>query len=140
MTRIWIHLIICSNTQFLLEEKVSWSSAKAEIIKVALQENIVINTINGALNHLHFIIWLGEKQTVNDIIDQLKRISTDSLLNQKLIDIHFRWIDDYLAFSVSDLLLELEKHCIMTQPKYHQTKEFKDEISFIFNECKINYE
>ena len=140
MTRIWIHLIICSNSSFLLVDNVNWDSAKAEIIKLALQNNIVINTINGISNHLHFIIWLGEKQTINKVIDQLKRISIDSLLNHKLIDIHFRWIDDYLALSVSDLLLELEKHCITTQPKYHQTKELKDEISFILNESKINYE
>lgn len=140
MTRIWIHIIICSNKSIFIEDGTKWIKSKADIIKLALHENIVINTINGSLDHLHFIIWLSEHQTTNEVINQLKQISINALLKNELVDNQFKWIDDYLAFSVSDLLLELEKHCIYTQPKYHQTKELSDEISLILSECKINYE
>lgn len=140
MTRIWIHLIIYSSTSFLRDDEENWKNAKTEIVKHSLQENIVINSINGTSNHLHLIIWLGEKQTVIDTTNLLKQISKTYLIKFKLADSQFRWLDEYMAFSVSDLLLELEKHCISTQSKYHETKELKDEISLILQECKINYE
>lgn len=140
MTRIWIHTIICCKTPYFRELEQHWLLAKAEIIKESLQNDIVINGIDGNSTHLHCIINLGENQNINDTVKLLKEISSSIIKKHKLTNTKFEWIDEYMAFSVSDLLLDLEKHCISTQTKYHEKWELKEEITQILNECRYPYE
>ena len=83
--------------------------------------------INGMPDHIHILFGLNPKQSISDLVADIKRSSSLFVNEQKFLPGKFLWQDGYGAFTVSQSALKDTIHYIQNQREHHQRKSFKDE-------------
>ena len=140
MIKLTIHIIIYVAGLELDENDSQTSELKIQIARFLLAKGININCLNFAKNHLHILFQLPLKKTITEthiiIRDCIKTI----------LELHrseantYRWSDNFIAYSVSSMLIELEESTIIKQSLIHQMKSFEEEAdSLLCDEIKYYY-
>lgn len=84
--------------------------------------------INGPLNHLHVLMSLPPRETVSDVIRDLKAI-TSKWIHEKIPTFeNFGWQEGYSVFSVSQSHQEKVQQYIGRQVEHHQSMTFDEEL------------
>ena len=96
----------------------------------AKSKKIIIDRINGHLEHVHCLICLQPTQTVDNIAKLLKGESSHWFNNKSKISHHkLAWQDDYFAVSVSKSSIDTVRSYIDNQELHHQKKTFTEEYA-----------
>ena len=94
----------------------------------AASKDIYVDHIGGYLDHLHCLISLGAKQTIESVMHLIKGESSFWINQQKLSKNKFGWQDEYFAASVSESLVPGARQYIANQEKHHRKRTFESEI------------
>jgi putative transposase len=94
----------------------------------ALVKGIYLDRINGHLEHVHCLVWLKPKQTIDQVAQLLKGESSYWFNNLSGIESSkLRWQENYFAVSVSLHMLDTVRQYIDNQESHHRQMTFKEE-------------
>jgi putative transposase len=94
----------------------------------ALVKGIYLDRINGHLEHVHCLVWLKPKQTIDQVAQLLKGESSYWFNNLSGIQSSkLRWQENYFAVSVSLHMLDTVRRYIDNQESHHRQMTFKEE-------------
>jgi len=91
-------------------------------------------------DHVHILIGLKPTQALSELVQILKKESTNFINEKKWIAGKFSWQAGYGYFSHSHSELEKVIKYIRNQPKHHTKRSFKDEYMEILHRCDISFE
>jgi REP element-mobilizing transposase RayT len=100
-------------------------------------KGIYIDHINGYHQHLHALISLGSKQTVSEIMQNIKGESSFWINKNKLTRLKFEWQDDFYSVSIGMSQVENLRKYIRNQVQHHQKISFEEEIDSLIEDYKL---
>lgn len=100
---------------------------------VAKSKGAKLVALGGAENHIHFLIALPSKLSIETAILPLKQSST-TWLRQNFESLRaFSWASGFAAFSISRSQLDSTLLYIQNQEQYHWKKTFQEEYKDFLN-------
>lgn len=125
--KIWIHAVWATKNAEPLLEKSIRKKLYPHILQNAKEKGIHIDFINGYVEHVHCLLWLGASQSISEIMHLIKGESSSWMNAQNLIEGSFRWQREYYAVSVSESMVEKVRNYIRIQEAHHKRKSFVEE-------------
>lgn len=94
----------------------------------ALLKGIYLDRINGYIDHVHCLVWLKPRQTIDQVAQMLKGESAYWFNNLSGIENgKLRWQENYFAVAVSLHMLDTVRAYIDNQEIHHRERAFKEE-------------
>ncbi len=118
--KVWIQAVWSTKGRFpFLTDKIR-EEVFRHMAQNARSKRIVVERINGHLDHVHVLIYLRSTQTLAFVINHLKGESSRWINKNRLTDNHFEWQTDYFASSVSESVLPIVRQYIDHQQAHHR--------------------
>jgi putative transposase len=99
----------------------------AHIAANVQDKKIILDTINGTMDHIHALILLKPDQSLSKVIQLIKGESSYWVNKNKITRFHFEWQDEYIALSVSESAIAVVRDYIANQEIHHRKKGFAEE-------------
>ena len=125
--KIWIHAVWATKNRKKLLNKEIRSVVYEHIHQNALNKEILMDCVNGHIDHVHCLFRLKNDQTISKVVQLIKGESSFWVNKQKLIKSRFEWQDEYFAVSVSESQVNAARKYILNQEEHHKKKTFKQE-------------
>jgi REP element-mobilizing transposase RayT len=90
-------------------------------------------------DHIHILFGLNPKQSISDLVADIKRSSSLFINEQKFFPGKFLWQDGYGAFSYSGSQLDKVYKYIENQQIHHNKVKFKEEYLSFLKESEIEF-
>jgi len=129
-SEIWTHLVI-STQGYQPLFNAEWTNTIRQII-----DNYIemipdhLGTFCILPDHIHFLLRLPQNMALNELVDQLKGLIRDRLIQEYEEAADFHWEDEYHAHSVSLNRLSTEKTLIERQEIKHKEITLEEELKF----------
>jgi putative transposase len=128
---IWIHLVWSTkNRQPLIYLKLK-QPLYNKMREIADEKDFRLDFINGMYDHIHLLVSIQPKQSISQIVQYLKGISSTWINKNGLCEEYFEWQDGFSAFSVSPTQLYAVREYIKNQEKHHANIGVDEEIEKI---------
>ncbi len=135
--KIWVHAVWSTKRRKPLLTNDIRNDIFKHIHQNGLSKNILIDVVNGYIDHVHCLFRLKSDQTIEKVIQLLKGESSYWINKQKLINTRFEWQDEYFAVSISESQVEMVRNYIKKQDKHHQKKSFQKEYKEFIEKYKF---
>ena len=96
--------------------------------------------INGDRDHIHVLINLRPKQSISDLVRDIKSNSSKFINEKKWFTGKFHWQSGFGAFSYSESQISSVIKYISEQKEHHKRKTFKDEYVELLKQFGIDFE
>lgn len=131
--------MIGQNRQNLINVKI-----KDEIYKyitgIIQNKNHKLITINGMSDHIHIFTGLKPKESISDLVRDIKKDSSKFINSKNWIRDQFNWQKGFGAFSYGHSQIDDVYQYIQNQEEHHKTQTFKDEYLYFLQKFKIEYD
>jgi putative transposase len=123
---LWIHFV------WSTKGRQPWlSDSLRPVVLQHIRENaelkgIIVDCINGWVDHVHCLVALKNHQSVAQVAQLLKGESSHWVNSNGLVDDGFEWQDEYYAVSVSESSLVTVRAYIEHQDEHHRGKPSGD--------------
>ena len=139
-TQLYIHFVFAVKyRQATIQEE--WEGRLQKYITGVVQNNghklLAINTMP---DHLHLFIGLNPKQSISELMRQVKGDSSEFVNKEKFTKRKFYWQDGYGAFSNSRSQIDGVVKYILNQKEHHSTKTFSEEYLEILKDYAVEYD
>ena len=109
------------------------SQLSAYLSAVAKSKGMILVALGGSENHIHFLVSLPTKLSVESAIIPIKQSSTTWLRQNFETLRSFNWSAGFAAFSISRSQLDSTLLYIQNQEQYHWKKTFQEEYLEFLN-------
>jgi REP element-mobilizing transposase RayT len=139
-TQIQVQTVFAvQNKQSLIKSE--WEKELYKSVAGIIQNhNHKLIQINGTPNHIHIIFGMRPKQSLSDLMKQVRQDSSRWINNRGFINRKFSWQAGYGAFSYSKDQLSNVINYIKNQKEHHKIKTFTDEYLELFHKFNIDYD
>jgi putative transposase len=96
--------------------------------------------INGMPDHLHILLGLRPKQSLSDLLQDIKGGSSKWINEKRFVRGRFSWQEGYGAFSYSYNDIQKVIDYIRNQEEHHKGKSFLEEYNAFLEENDIGFE
>ena len=96
--------------------------------------------INGDRNHLHVFVSIKPKQSISDLVRDIKSNSAKFINEKKWFVGKFHWQSGFGAFSYSKSQVNTVIKYIADQKEHHKRKTFNDEYVELLKQFGIDFE
>ena len=96
--------------------------------------------INGVPDHIHLFVVLRKRQSIADLMQDVKGSSSKWINAHKKTNFHFEWQEGFGGFSYSKSSLKNVINYIECQEEHHRKKTFREEYLEFLEEFEIPYE
>jgi len=139
-TQIHIHAIFAVQNRMSLIQK-SWQKRLYEYIIAIIQKHgHKVLAIGGMPDHVHFLFGFRPTQTLSNLIQEVKRDSSEWINQQRLVMGRFSWQEGYSAFSYSKSQVPTIVKYIATQEEHHAKTAFIDEYKTFLEKFELEYD
>lgn len=139
-TQIHIQLVFAVKFRQALIQK-EWKDDLFKYITGIIQNRKhKLLSINGMPDHIHILIGLRPNQSLSDLVQEIKSISSKWINENKFISFRFEWQDSFGAFSYGKSQINDVIKYIENQEKYHQKKSFREEYLHFLEKFEIEYD
>lgn len=139
-TQIHIHFVFAVKFRIGLIGN-SWKEELYKYISGIIQNNgHKLLAINGMSDHIHIFIGLNPKQSISDLMKDVKQNSSLWINRNKLVEGHFEWQEGYGAFANSKSQVPQVISYIQNQEKHHTKKSFKEEYLDFLQKNEIEFD
>jgi len=90
-------------------------------------KNIHLDTVNCVDDHIHLLISQDADQSISKIVQLIKGESAYWINQNKLLPKKFEWQNEYMAISISPLIIDKVRIYIQNQEKHHSTESYEEE-------------
>ena len=125
--KIWIHAVWTTKSRKKFLDKEIRPAIFEHIHQNALKKEILIDCVNGYIEHVHCLFRLKNDQTISNVMQLMKGESSFWINRQELIKCKFEWQDEYFAVSVSESQVNTVRSYIQGQETHHCKKTFQQE-------------
>ena len=91
-------------------------------------------------DHVHFLVGLNPVVAISDMVQDVKRATTNFINEQRLTTSHFHWQKGFGAFSYSKRQVGDVINYILNQEAHHQKKTFRQEYLEFLDRFEIPYD
>jgi len=138
-TQIHIHVVFSVQNRMSLIQK-SWQERLYKYIIAIIQKHKhKVLAIGGMPDHIHILFGFRPTQALSNLIQEVKRDSSEWINQQRLITGRFSWQEGYGAFSYSKSHVSQVVKYIETQEEHHKKKTFVDEYKKILKDFDLEY-
>lgn len=109
----------------------------AYLFGIAKNLRIEILALGGTENHIHILIAVPAKESLSDIIRDLKANSS-RWMSEKHHE--FSWQQGFAAFSVSPSKVQTVKRYIRHQAEHHAKRNFEEEFLLLLKRSGVAYD
>jgi REP element-mobilizing transposase RayT len=95
--------------------------------------------VNGVEDHIHIFVGFNPKQTVNELVREIKCNSSKFINEQKSVSEIFRWQEGYGVFSYAQSQVSNVYNYIERQQEHHRKKDYRQEYVAFLEEFEIEY-
>jgi putative transposase len=95
--------------------------------------------INGTSDHLHLLIALNPKNSISDLVRDLKRCSSLWINEHNWFRGKFLWQDGYGVFSCGQRELDAVFRYIQHQEEHHKKTSFREEYIELLRQFQIEF-
>ncbi|MDR0546343.1 MAG: IS200/IS605 family transposase [Dysgonamonadaceae bacterium] len=139
-TQIHIHTVFAVQNRMSLINK-SWQERLYQyIIAIIQKRGHKVLAIGGMSDHVHILFGFRPTQTLSNLIQEVKRDSSEWINQQRLVLGRFSWQEGYGAFSYSKSHILQVAQYIETQEEHHQKRTFLDEYKKILKDFDLEYD
>src|SRR5436190_1363864 len=94
---------------------------------------------DGTGDHIHFLIRLGRKIALADLVEELKK-SSSKWIKAKGPEYHdFYWQSGYGAFSIGQSGVDDLTRYIGHQKEHHRTKSYQEELRLFLRKYGVDF-
>jgi len=138
-TQIHIHVVFAVQNRISCIQK-SWQDRLYKYIIAIIQKHKhKVLAIGGMPDHIHILFGFRPTQALSNLIQEVKRDSSEWVNQQGFIAGRFSWQEGYGAFSYSKSHVSKVAKYIETQEEHHQKKRFVDEFKKILKDLDLEY-
>lgn len=127
--KIWVHAVWGTKNRIPYFSNDLKNELIFHIRENAKNKNIYIDFINGYKDHLHCLISLNAKQTIAEVMQQIKGESSHWLNKNNLTAEKFAWAEEYFVVSVSESQIHKVREYIKNQEDHHRKKTWTEEYN-----------
>ena len=139
-TQIHIHTIFAVQNRMSLIKK-SWQEQLYKyIITIIQKRGHKVLAIGGMPDHIHILFGFRPTQALSNLIQEVKRDSSEWITLQRLSMGRFSWQEGYGAFSYSKSHISQVANYIETQQEHHKKRTFLDEYKKILKDFDLEYD
>ncbi|MCL2155793.1 MAG: IS200/IS605 family transposase [Leptospirales bacterium] len=139
-TQIHIHVIFAVQNRMSLIHK-SWQDRLYKyIISIIQKHGHKVLSIGGPPDHIHILFGFRPTQALSNLIQEVKRDSSEWINKERFVIGRFSWQEGYGAFSYSKSHISQLANYIETQEQHHKKRTFLDEYKKILNNFDIEYD
>lgn len=96
--------------------------------------------INGMADHIHILVGIRPKQSISDLMQDVKASSSKWINEKQLAQGRFEWQEGYGAFSYGKSQLKDVVAYINNQEEHHRIKTFKEEYIDFLQKFEVEYD
>ncbi len=121
--------------------KNEWKDELYKYITGIIQNNNhKVLQINGMPDHIHILFGMRPKQSLSDLIKQVKQDSSKWINRKGLINRRFSWQSGFGAFSYSKSEIPKIINYIKNQEEHHKKNTFQEEYLQLLKEFDIEFD
>jgi putative transposase len=119
----------------------TWKNELFKYITGIVQNNgHKLLAINGMTDHLHILFGLRPKQSLSDLLQDIKGGSSKWINEKKFVRGRFSWQEGYGAFSYSYKDIQKVINYINDQEEHHKGKSFLEEYNAYLKDNDIDFD
>ncbi|MEJ1238235.1 IS200/IS605 family transposase [Chryseolinea sp. T2] len=96
--------------------------------------------VNGVADHLHILVGMHPRQSISELVQEVKKASSKWINDNRLVRGHFSWQEGYSAFSYSQEALYNLVRYIENQKEHHKKRTFREEYVAMLKDFNIEFE
>lgn len=139
-TQIYLQVVFAvSGRQNLIQP--SWKdNLYRYMTSIIMNNGHYLLAINGMPDHVHLFFRYQQKQTLPQLIQEVKTSSNHFVKRQGYTSHPFKWQNGYGAFSYSQSQVDRVIKYILRQEEHHRTRSFKQEYLEMLQSFQIDYQ
>jgi putative transposase len=103
-------------------------------------KNNKLIAINGTGNHIHILVSMNPKQSLSELVKDIKLSSSDFINRSKWLKGKFYWQEGFAAFSVSKSGIDKVIKYLNNQENHHRKKTFREEFIEFLEKYEVEYD
>ena len=139
-TQIHIHTVFAVQNRASLIKK-DWQDRLFQyIIAIIKNHGHKVLSIGGMPDHIHILFGFRPTQSLSDLIQNVKRDSSEWINKEKLITSRFSWQEGYGGFSYGKSQIPQMIKYIENQDEHHEKHTFIEEYKQILTNFGLEYD
>jgi len=139
-TQIHIHAVFAVQNRISLINN-SWQERLYKYIIAIIQKHgHKVLSIGGMPDHVHILFGFRPTQALSNLMQEVKRNSSEWINKEKLVMGKFSWQEGYGAFSYGKSQISAVANYIETQEKHHKKSTFREEYLEFLKKFDIEYD
>jgi REP element-mobilizing transposase RayT len=139
-TQIHIHAVFAVKNRMSLIQN-SWQKRLYEYLIAIIQKcGHKVLAIGGMPDHIHILFGFRPTQALSNLIQEIKRDSSEWINRENLVIGKFSWQEGYGAFSYGKSQISDVRNYIETQEQHHKKHTFRDEYLEILKKFDVEYD
>jgi REP element-mobilizing transposase RayT len=139
-TQIHIHAVFSVQNRLSLISKEWQDRLYLYIIAIIQNRGHKVLAIGGMPDHIHMLFGFRPTQSLAELMQNVKRDSSEWINKEKFVRGRFSWQEGYGAFSYSKSQVPQVIKYIKNQEQHHKTHTFVKEYKKILTDCELEYD
>jgi putative transposase len=140
LAQVYLHLVFSTkNRAAFLKDKDIQQRLHAYLAGICKKLESPSLKVGGVEDHVHILCRFGRKQSIADLVRELKRESSKWMTREHGLR-DFEWQAGYGAFSVSPSHVDGLIAYIENQEEHHRRESFQDEVRRLLRKYKVEYD
>ncbi len=139
-TQIYIQIVFSTQSRQNLINKDIKDEIYRYLTGIVQNKDHKLITINSMPNHVHIFIGMKPKESISDLVRDMKKDTSNFINSKKLIRGKFNWQEGYGAFSYGHSQIDDVFQYIQNQEKHHEKQTFKQEYLGFLKAFDIDYD
>ncbi|MEZ3562887.1 MAG: IS200/IS605 family transposase [Duncaniella sp.] len=139
-TQVYLHIIFAVKNRASLLPATSLTRVHSYIGGVLKQHGHIPLAIGGIDNHIHIMVAYNIRQSISDMIRDIKSSSSRFINESRIIPFHFEWQSGYGCFSYSHSQINSVCEYINHQHEHHKSISLETEVRTILDRLGMTYD
>jgi len=139
-TQLYVHFVFAVQNRLSLINKTWQKELYQYICGIVHKNEHRVIAINGVADHVHLLVSMHPKQTVSDLMHDVKRNSSLWINEQKLVMGKFSWQEGFGAFTYSKSQISNVAIYIENQEEHHKKANFREEYLKMLEKFDVTFD
>ena len=139
-TQIYLQTVFAVKHRYGLIQPVWSEDLYRYITGIVQRQEHKILAINGMSDHVHVFIGINPKQSISDLMQDIKGDSSKWINDNRLTMGRFAWQTGYGAFSYGHFQIDNVVKYIHNQQEHHKKRTFIDEYTMFLRNFNVPYD
>ena len=138
-TKIYLHVVFAVKNRVALLPPHNQLRIFLYIRKILENNGHLPIAVGGTCDHVHLFFVYSIKQSIPDLVREIKMNTTKFIKDQHLSPLCFCWQKGYACFSYSHSQVDAVKNYVVKQNEHHRGRTLRDEIRLMFERFGVEY-